>query len=308
MYGLFLLIFLLALLPNGMVERYYYQIISKIMIYSIFALSLQILVGFNGLVSLGHAMFFGVAGYGVALLMPYSNNGYWHILAAILLPMVLSLLVGALSLRTRGIYFIMVTLAFGQCIYYIFHDNSFAGGSDGAYLSAKSDFNLQIWADYWQIQLQKPQQFAMFVLGFLTIIYWFTRQLVRSQFGIIIQSAMINETRMSALGYNVFRYQMASFVLSAGIAGLAGYLYALQFGYISPAILSWHQSGNALLMIILGGIGSLNGAIFGAMLLILAQEFLEITTENWQLWLGIFMVLMVAFFPKGIQGIFTKFK
>jgi len=286
-------------------EKYYVDLVMKIMILSVFALSLELLVGQTGLVSFGHAAYFGIGAYAAALLSPQSGPASFWLLfpAALGAAGLYALAVGALSLRTRGIYFIMVTLAFAQMAYYVFHDTKLGGGSDGIYLYFRPQTGTKL------LDLGAPLTFYFFVLAALVVTFLLLAALQRSRFGRALAGIRVNEQRMRAAGFATYPYKLAAFVIAAMLAGVAGFLYALKDGYVNPEILSWHQSGAVLLMIILGGIGSLRGAVFGAIAFVALQELYQSQaifgsfSKHWQLLLGLTIIAFVALMPKGLIGL-----
>lgn len=288
--------------------KYYVDLAAKVMILAIFALSLELLVGQTGLVSFGHAAFFGIGAYAAALLSPQSGPAsIWLLLPAALAAAGLyALAVGALSLRTRGVYFIMVTLAFAQMAYYVFHDTQLGGGSDGVYLYFRPQVDL---AGVRLLDLDRPHVFYLFVLAALVLTFALLATMQRSRFGRALAGIRVNETRMRAAGFATFPYKLAAFVVAAMLAGLAGFLNALKDGYVNPEILSWHQSGAVLLMVILGGIGSLRGAVLGAVAFVGLQELYQsqalfgALARHWQLPLGLTIIALVALMPKGLIGL-----
>ncbi|MDO8786750.1 MAG: branched-chain amino acid ABC transporter permease [Sulfuritalea sp.] len=302
---------LLALFP--MVESTFYtQLLTKVLIMAIFAMSLDLLVGYTGLVSFGHAAYFGLAGYALALMAPkYETVSlWWSLPAAIGVCALFALVTGTLVLRTRGIYFIMVTLAFAQMLFFIFHDTKIGGGSDGIYIYAKPVMKL---GDAVLLDLEKLQNFYWLVLALTALVYLLLHRVLGSTFGRALLGIKVNEHRMRALGFPVFRYQLASFTLSGALAGVAGYLAAAQYGFVNPEILSWHQSGAVLMMVILGGMGSLYGAVIGAFAFVLLQEVLSnqawfgIAAKHWQLAMGIFIMLVALYLPQGLAGLLQQF-
>jgi branched-chain amino acid transport system permease protein len=284
------------------------DLMTKIMILAIFALSLELLVGQTGLVCFGHAAFLGIAAYVAALLSPQGEPASLAILlpAAVLASGLYAVAVGALSLRTRGIYFIMVTLAFAQMAYYVFHDTKLGGGSDGIYLYFRPVLSIAGWQPF---DLDSGHTFYYFVLGCLAFTFGLLALLVRSRFGRALAGIRVNEQRMRAVGFATFWYKLAAFVLAAMLAGLAGLLYALKDGFVNPELLSWHQSGAVLIMIILGGLGHLRGAVIGAFAFALLQELFQSEAifgglaQHWQLTLGFAIIACVALMPNGIVGI-----
>ena len=289
-------------------EKYYVDLVVKVMILSVFALSLELLVGQTGLVSFGHAAFFGIAAYAAALLSPQAGPASFWILfpASLAAAGLYALAVGALSLRTRGIYFIMVTLAFAQMAYYVFHDTKVGGGSDGIYLYFRPEVAV---GSMTLLDLSSPLVFYFFVLVALVLTFLMLAALQRSRFGRALAGIRVNEQRMRAAGFSTYPYKLAAFVIAAMLAGAAGFLYALKDGYVNPEILSWHQSGAVLLMIILGGIGSLRGAVLGAIAFVALQELYQSQAifgsfaKHWQLTLGLTIIAFVALMPQGLIGL-----
>ena len=289
-------------------EKYYVDLVMKIMILSVFALSLELLVGQTGLVSFGHAAFFGIGAYVAALLSPQSGPASFWLLfpAALGAAGLYALAVGALALRTRGIYFIMATLAFAQMAYYVFHDTKVGGGSDGIYLYFRPEIAI---GSVQLLDLGQPLVFYFFVFAALVLTFLLLAAAQASRFGRALAGIRVNEQRMRAAGFATYPYKLAAFVVAAILAGVAGFLYALKDGYVNPEILSWHQSGAVLLMIILGGIGSLRGAVFGAIAFVALQEFYQSQAifgsfaKHWQLPLGLTIIAFVALMPKGMIGL-----
>ena len=288
-------------------STFYLQLGAKIMIMAIFALSLDLLVGHAGMVSLGHAAYFGVAAYTLALLSPkYEAADLWITLpAAMAVAALAALIVGFLVVRTAGVYFIMVTLAFAQMIYAVFHDTKIAGGSDGIYIMVRPELNV---AGIKPLNLENPAEFYYLALIFLTLVFCFLNCLLRAPFGRALAGIRINEQRMRSIGYPVFAYKLVAFVLAGALAGLSGYLGACQFGFVNPDILAWHQSGIVLMMIILGGMGRLHGAVIGAFAYVSLQEIfsapalLGVYAKHWQLAMGTLLVVIVMVLPHGIGG------
>lgn len=306
----FLVAGLLALFP--LVEStFYMQLLTKVLIMAIFAMSLDLLVGYTGLVSFGHAAYFGLAGYALALMAPKYEavSLWWSLPAAIGVCALFALVIGMLVLRTRGIYFIMVTLAFAQMLFFIFHDTKIGGGSDGAYIYVKPAMKL---GDVELANLERPEHFYWLVLFLMGVIYMLLRRVLGSTFGRALLGIKVNEHRMRALGFPVFRYQLASFTLSGSLAGVAGYLAAVQYGFVNPEILSWHQSGAVLMMVILGGMGTLYGPVIGAFAFVLLQEVLSnqawfgALAKHWQLAMGIFIMLIALYLPQGLAGVLAR--
>lgn len=280
---------------------FYIQLVTKIMILSIFAMSLNLLVGFTGLVSLGHATFYGLGAYALVFSSPqYDPANFWLTLPfSMLAAGAAALLIGIFVVRTSGVYFIMVTLAFAQMVYYIFHDGKFSGGSDGVYIYVKPEmriFGLEL------LDLEKTSQFYLLALVAMALCYGALRVMLHSLFGRALLGIRANERRMLSLGYATFRYKLVSFVIAGAFAGLSGYLSAAQYGFVNPSFLGWHQSAQALMMVILGGMGTLPGAILGTFAFVLLQEFLSELTRHWLLLMGGVIILAVITLPHGLAG------
>jgi branched-chain amino acid transport system permease protein len=283
-------------------SAFYVQLVAKIMILAVFAMSLNLLVGFTGLVSFGHAAFYGLAAYVLVLLSPeFEPAGLWWTLAvAVLASAGAALVIGVFVLRTKGVYFIMVTLAFAQMLYYVFHDGKFAGGSDGIYIYFKPDAAL---FGFRPFDLENQQHFYYVALAVMVLAYLLLRVVLQSPFGRVIAGIRANEHRMRSLGYPTFRYKLASFVIAGALAGVSGYLSAAQFGFVNPELLGWHVSGEVLMMVILGGMGSVFGPILGAFSIVLLEELFSGLTRHWLLPMGGFIILTVLALPHGLSGL-----
>ena len=297
---------LLALFPlSG--STFYIQLGAKILIMAIFALSLDLLVGHTGLVSFGHAAYFGLSAYMLALVSPkYEAASLWLTLPlATATAALAALIIGFFVLRTAGVYFIMVTLAFAQMLYSVFHDTQLGGGSDGVYIYVRPDLSV---AGIQPLDLESPVQFYYFVLILLIVVYAFLHRVLHAPFGRALAGIHSNEQRMRSIGFPVFGYKLGAFTLAGALAGLAGYLAACQFGFVNPDILAWQQSGTVLMMVILGGMGRLHGAVLGAFAYVLLQEMLSAPAilgafaKHWQLAMGGLIVIFVLVFPHGIGG------
>ena len=291
---------LLALQP--FLSPYLTDLVVKIAIYAVFALSLELLVGVTGLVSLGHAAFLGIGAYVTVLASGDAGGSVLTVLPlAIGAAAVYAIFVGALSLRTRGVYFIMVTLAFAQMAYFVFHDTKFAGGSDGLFLYAKPTLGA--------IGLDDRRTLYFAVMLALIVTYALLALLMRSRFGHALAGIRVNEQRMRAVGYSTYWYKLAAFVIAGTLAGLAGFLLAVKDGTVNPELLSWHESGAVLLMLILGGIGHLRGAVIGAIAFTLLKELFQLEAllgplaSHWQMTLGLTIIGFVALLPKGLIGL-----
>ena len=293
---------------------FYTQMVTRMMIMAIFAMSLDLLLGVTGLVSLGHAAYFGLAGYALAFLMPQGEavSLWWTLPLAVLASGLGALIIGFFVVRTHGIYFIMVTMAFAQMVFFLFFDNKVLGGSDGLYINFKPDTTLFGWMPF---DLDNKRTLYYFTLAVMLVVYAFLRRLLWSPFGRALAGIRVNEHRMRAMGFGTFRYKLTAFTLAGALAGLAGYLWGTQTGYINPELMGFHMSAHAIMMVILGGMGNFAGAIVGAFafeyLLHVFKDLPQVGSVNlgkhWQLWMGLFIVLLVTFAPRGILGLVERF-
>ncbi|ABD09343.1 inner-membrane translocator [Rhodopseudomonas palustris HaA2] len=289
-----------ALALPFVVPVYYVQFASKALILGVLAMALNLVVGQGGLVSLCHAAFFGLAGYVLALMSPKYDAASllltWP--AAVLAASFAALVIGALALRTRGVYFIMVTLAFGEMLFYLFHDADFAGGSDGAFINVKPELVI---AGVRLLDLDKPLTFYFLVLGVTVAAIALLVTVVRSPFGHALAAARDNERRARALGFPIFRIRLIAFVLSGALSGVAGYLAAVQFGFVAPQMLGWHQSATVLVMVLIGGLGTVTGPLIGALVLLGLEEVLKASFEHWKLIEGVIVIAIVLLLPNGVR-------
>lgn len=276
-------------------QEFYVSMASRLMIFALAATSLNLILGFGGMVSLGHAAYFGAGAYTVGILMQHGVMAAWISWpAAMLAGAVLALLIGAVSLRTRGIYFIMITLAFAQMVYYLFISLRTYGGDDGLSLPSRSALGLDLSSDL---------AFYFVVLACLAGCLLLMQRLVNSRFGRVLQALKENEVRMTAIGYPVFRYKLTAFVIAGALASLAGALLANQNMLVSPNLVHWTQSGTLMVMVILGGAGYFFGGVLGAFALLILEEVLSSYTEHWQLPLGLILLATVLLLPKGLASL-----
>jgi len=304
----------LAALPL-FAEKFYVQLFAKIMIMAILAMSLDLLLGYTGLVSFGHAAFFGAAGYALALIAPQSGpaNFWTSFPLSVAASALLALAIGFLVVRTRGVYFIMVTLAFAQMLFFLFFDTKIAGGSDGIYIDVRPSARIGGWEPF---SLDNFVHVYYVALGALALVYLLLRVLLRSPFGRVLAGIRVNEHRMLSLGYPTFRYKLACFVISGAIAGIAGYLSAVQFGVVNPEMLGWQLSASVMMMVILGGMGTLIGPAIGAALWMLLELGFQSLPQaggvelgkHWQLFMGGFIVLATLLLPNGVGGAFRRLR
>jgi branched-chain amino acid transport system permease protein len=279
-------------------QEYYIGFASRLMIFALAATSLNLILGFGGMVSLGHAAFFGAGAYTVGILMQYNIvSGWISWPAAMLVGALLASVIGAISLRTKGVYFIMITLAFAQMVYYLFVSMKAWGGDDGMNLASRSRIGIDIATD---------TAFYYTMLAVCAVVLVAMHRLVNSRFGRVVQAIRENETRMEAIGYPVFRYKLVCFVIGGAVASLAGALLANQNMLVSPNLVHWTQSGSLMVMVILGGTGYFSGGILGAIVMLLLEEVLSGYTMHWQLALGIILLAVVLMLPNGLASLFSR--
>ncbi len=294
----------LALFP-WVGDEFYVELVIRMMILGIFAMSLDLLIGYTGLVSFGHAAFFGLAGYVLALITPEAGPiTIWYALFVCLgVSALVALAIGWVSVRTSGVYFIMITLAFAQMFYYFFNENEALGSSDGIFIAWKPAVSLGGWTLF---DLDEGMTLYYFVLASLVGSYLLLWTLLRAPFGRVIRGIKTNEARTKALGYATRNYKLASFVISGTLAGFAGFLEATSTGFVSPAHLGWHESGLVMMIVILGGMGTLYGPVIGAFVMGLLEDRFQEMTDHWLLLMGIFIIAVVLFLPNGVAGLIRQ--
>lgn len=291
----------LAAFPLVPVEGsdFYLQMLTQMMILAIFAMSLDLLQGVTGLVSLGHAAYFGIAGYALAFITPQDAPIalWWSLPLAVAAAGLAALVIGFFVVRTHGIYFIMVTMAFAQMVYFLFFDNKALGGSDGIYVYFRPD------ASALGLDLESKTTFFYLTLVLLIAVYAFLRRVLFSPFGRVLAGIRVNEHRLRAVGYGTFGYKLAAFTLAGALAGLAGFLWAAQTGFVNPELMGFHMSAHAIMMVILGGMGNFAGAIVGAFAFEYVMHVFKDLTKHWQLLMGGFILLVVIVAPRGLLGL-----
>ena len=294
------LLLALPLAAYSVGDTFYVGLATRVLVFALAASSLNLILGFGGMVSFGHAAFLGIGAYSVAILMQNGIASAWIAWPlAILLTALVSLLIGWISLRTQGVYFIMITLAFAQMLYYLIISLKAYGGDDGLSLAARSSVG-------WGVDLSSDVHLYYLSLGALAMAMVFMVRLLNARFGHALQAIRENEVRMTALGFAVFRYKLAAFTLAGAVAGLAGVLFANLNGFVSPAMMQWSQSGMLMMMVILGGVGHLYGGVIGAIAFLLLEEFLSHYTMHWQLGLGAVLLAVVLFAPNGITSLLKR--
>ncbi|MGB6860001.1 MAG: branched-chain amino acid ABC transporter permease [Pseudolabrys sp.] len=300
-----LLLLALVLLPvyvefTG--SRFLLTLFTRIVILALAAVSLNLILGYGGMMSFGHAAYLGIGGYSVGILaFEGVTSGFVQWPVALLVSALFALVIGALSLRTRGVYFIMITLAFAQMAYYIVAGLARYGGDDGLTIEKRSQF-------FPPLNLSNKMQFYYLCLALLFASIYLVWRIVNSRFGLAVQGARSNDTRMRAIGFPTYRYKLTCFVIAGTLCGLSGALLANHTDFVSPGMMYWTRSGDLIVMVVLGGMGSTFGPLFGAVALLVLEEVLSGITEYWQIILGPLLLLVVLFARGGIDGLLGKMR
>ncbi len=291
---------LLPTLAQALGQDFYIGVASRILIFALAASSLNLILGFGGMVSFGHAAFVGVGAYAVGILMQHGIISAWLAWPlALLAAGLFALLIGAISLRTKGVYFIMITLAFAQMLYYLMISLKAYGGDDGLSLPGRSLLGLGL-------DLSQDGTFYYVVLALAVLVFVLLQRLLNSGLGHALQAIRENEPRMLALGFPVYRIKLIAFTLAGALAGLAGALLANQGGFVSPSMMQWSESGMLMIMVILGGVGHLYGGFVGAVVFLVLEELLSTFTIHWQLGLGAALLAVVLLAPNGLLSLWRK--
>jgi len=289
-------------------QTFWLDIATRMVILSIAAVSLNLVLGYGGMVSFGHAAFIGLGAYAVGIPSYHalyggfesaaSHNGLWHFALAIFICSLFALITGAISLRTRGIHFIMITMAFGQMIFFVIVSLATYGGDDGLTIDTRSELPF--------IDLDAPLQLYGLCLTMLLGTLFAVHRIVNSRFGMVLQAAKQNETRVRALGFNPYIYKLTAYVISGAICGMAGVLLGNFTSFISPEMMDWTRSGELMFMVILGGTTHIFGPLLGTAAFLLLEEVLSHVTIYWHLPFGIILILAVLFMKGGLSGTLTR--
>ena len=283
-------------------EPFVLDVIIRLMILAIAASSLNLILGYSGMISLGHAVFIGIGAYAAGIPAYYDvNNGWLQLAVALGASGLFALLTGLVCLRTRGAYFIMITLAFAQMMYFIFVSIEEYGGDDGLVIYSRSEMGPGV-------DLNDNVHLYFLVLLCLLVVLGFMHRLTRSDFGQVIRSIKINEARMQALGFATFRYRLVCYVISGMICGLAGWLLGNFTGFISPEMMDWTRSGELIAMVLLGGAATVIGPLLGAGIFIGVETLLPEVTVYWHLYLGILLIIVAKFGRGGLLGWWTQWR
>jgi len=278
-------------------QPFYLDLFRRIMIFAIAAVSLDLILGYGGMVSFGHAAYLGVGAYAVGVLGYHGiHNGYLQWAVAIGASMLLALGIGAVSIRASGVYFIMITLAFTQMLYYLGISLAAYGGDDGMRLASRSQFP-------GLLDLRNATVFYYVVFAILVACLVLGHRIVNARFGMVIRAARSNEPRARAIGFSPYPYRLGAFVIAGAMGGVAGALLVNHTQYLTPEFMHWTRSGEIMFMVILGGMGTLAGPVLGAAVLLLLEDVLSAWTTHWQIILGPFLLLAVLFAKRGLFGL-----
>ena len=298
--GIFLVLAVIPLVALVTGGGYLVSLGARVMIFAVAVVALDLLLGYGGLISFGHAAFIGLGAYAVGILAAHGiTDALIALPAALAISALYAFLTGIVCLRTTGVYFIMITLAFGQMAFFTATSLAPYGGDDGLTIAARSTF-----AGFALIKNERAFYYVVFAC--LAGSYLFCRALVASRFGRVLRGAKENPVRMATIGFNVYRFQLAAYVIAGALAGLSGFLLANATEFVSPAYMSWQRSGELIVMVLLGGLGSLNGAILGTAAYLLTEEWLAGFTENWKVIFGPVLVVVVLFARGGLIGVWTE--
>ena len=301
-YVLPLIVFaIFALVPLSVLwgsQSFILALVTRIMILALAAMSLDLLIGYGAMISFGHAAYVGLGAYSVAILASHGiTDGFIQLAVALGVSLLFALFTGAISLRTKGVYFIMITLAFGQMLFFLGTSLAAYGGDDGLTLASRSMF-------FGSKFLKNDVAMYYVAFGVLLGAYLLLRAIVASRFGRVLRGIRENPVRMEAIGFAPYRYQLTAYVIAGMIAGVSGFLLANQTEFVSPAYTAWQRSGDLIFVLVLGGLGSLHGAIIGAAVFSLLADILSHYTENWALIFGPILILVVLYARGGITGLF----
>ncbi|MEZ2623349.1 branched-chain amino acid ABC transporter permease [Paenalcaligenes hominis] len=300
--GIFLVLGLLIAFPlvaPSFGFEFYVSFVRRILIFALAASALNLVLGYGGLVALGHAAFFGAGAYVLGIMADAGIYAAWVVWpVAMALAALLACITGAISLRTKGVYFIMITLAFAQMIYYLFISLRQYGGEDG--------MNLYDYSSLPGLDLSNDVQFYYVVLAIVVVAFLVFKQLMESRFGHALRGAKENPSRMQALGYPVYGIQLVAYTLSGALMGLAGALLANHNLFVSPSLMHWTQSADLIIMVLVGGMGLMFGGVAGAAVLLVLEEILRNWTEFWHLPLGVLLLIVVFAAPQGLASWFDK--
>ena len=291
----------IAPIAAGLLDQpYYINLFARLMIWAIAAISLNLILGYGGMISFGHALYLGIGAYTVGIYSYYDiNNFYVQLSTALGIAVLVAAIFGGISLRTRGVYFIMITMALTQMIYFLAISIEEYGSDDGLIIYVRSELGTDL------VSFDNPVHRYYLIFAVMIACVYFSHRLIRSRFGYVIRGIKSNETRMEVLGYPTFRYRLVCFIIAGVMCAIAGVLSANVEKFVSPDIMHWTRSGELIFMVVLGGMASIMGPVTGALVFWLLSEFLSRITEHWHLIFGPFLILVVLLSPRGIDGLLS---
>ena len=293
----FLVLAFLPIVAEAIGEEFYISLVARMMIFAIAAMSLDLILGYGGMISFGHAMFFGLGCYSVGILAFYEiTNGWVQLAVCVFGTALIGLFVGYISLRTSGIYFIMVTFALAQMFYFLGISLETYGGDDGLPIDTRSEF-------FSFFDLSEELNMYYLILGTLTACTIFGWKCVNSRFGMVLRGSRANLPRMEAIGFPTLKYRLSAFIISGVMCGLAGFLLGNLTVFLTPEYMHWFRSGEIMVMVIVGGMGTLFGPLYGAFAYLIFEEVMASFTEYWQFYFGPILIVLVLFAKQGLWGL-----
>jgi branched-chain amino acid transport system permease protein len=294
--GSFLVLAALPFIAEAVDEPFYIDLMARVMIFSIAAMSLDFILGYGAMISFGHALYIGLGTYAVGILAFYEvTNGWLQLLVCIVGTAFISFILGLISLRTSGIYFIMITFALAQMFYFLGISLEEFGGDDGLPINDRSVF-------FEGLDMHDPWTMYYLILGTLTVTTFALWRIINSRFGMVVRGSHSNDDRMQAIGFPTFKYRLAAFVIAGVVCGLAGFLLGNLTEFLTPEYMHWFRSGELMIMVMVGGMGTLFGPLYGAFAYIMMEDFLSQFTEYWQFYFGPLLILLVLFAKQGLWG------
>lgn len=294
--GSFLVLAVLPFITEWIDEPFYVDLMARVMIFSIAAMSLDFILGYGAMISFGHALYLGLGTYAVGIMAHYEvTNGWLQLLVCIGGTAFIAFILGLISLRTSGIYFIMITFALAQMFYFLGISLEAFGGDDGLPIDTRSEF-------FSFFDLNEAWNMYYLILGTLlvtTIVLW---KVINSRFGMVVRGSHSNDARMQAIGFPTMKYRLAAFVIAGVVCGLAGFLLGNLTEFLTPEYMHWFRSGELMIMVMVGGMGTLFGPLFGAFAYLMVEDFLANFTEYWQFYFGPMLILLVLFAKQGLWG------
>ena len=294
--GSFLILAALPMITEGIDEPFYIDLMARVMIFSIAAMSLDFILGYGAMISFGHALYLGLGTYAVGIMAHYEvTNGWLQLLVCISGTAFIAFILGLISLRTSGIYFIMITFALAQMFYFLGISLEAYGGDDGLPIDTRSEF-------FSFFDLNEAWNMYYLILGTMTVTALVLWKIINSRFGMVLRGSHSNDARMQAIGFPTMKYRLAAFVIAGVVCGLAGFLLGNLTEFLTPEYMHWFRSGELMIMVMVGGMGTLFGPLFGAFAYLMVEDFLANFTEYWQFYFGPMLIILVLFAKQGLWG------